>query len=247
MAEIGAAFKRIDVDGSGDLTWEEFETSARSFAVAELFADAILSVEGKSSLKTLWASLDVNGDGRVSSREWGSVVSKNRQVSWGGGNRTAPSDRLFQLAGALLTGFDSLLTDCCPVLWRRFDGGDWCGVQAHRCGRQRRFDLGRVRNGCMVVHNHPKSVSGVTRCHPTQPQPIQSQLIPTQLDQAKSNPTLPFLIPLRQPHLSPRHMEQTLATAEGKEQLRALFEALDVNGDGSVSSREWGQQLRIRI
>jgi len=34
-----------------------------------------------------------------------------------------------------------------------------------------------------------------------------------------------------------------LASAEGRAELKALFDALDVNGDGAVSSKEWGQGL----
>ena len=34
-----------------------------------------------------------------------------------------------------------------------------------------------------------------------------------------------------------------LASAEGRAELKALFDALDANGDGAVSSKEWGQGL----
>ena len=36
MGEIGAAFRRIDGDGSADLTWDEFEAAARSFAISQV-------------------------------------------------------------------------------------------------------------------------------------------------------------------------------------------------------------------
>ena len=160
MAEIGAAFRRIDVDGSQDLTWDEFETAARSFCVAELFADAILSVEGKSSLQTLWAALDINGDGKVSSKEWGAAISSNKQLA------------------------------------QKYFGG---ATMAEIGAAFRRIDI---------------DGSG--------------DLSWDEFETAARSFTIS------------QNLSAAIATPAGREELRGLFDTLDTNGDGRVSSKEWG-------
>lgn len=81
MAEIGAAFRRIDIDGSGDLSWDEFETAARSFTISQNLSAAIATPAGREELRGLFDTLDTNGDGRVSSKEWGAAVAKNRELA----------------------------------------------------------------------------------------------------------------------------------------------------------------------
>ena len=45
-AEAGKAFKKIDVDGSGDLTWEEFEGAIAGMDASLRLAQALESAEG---------------------------------------------------------------------------------------------------------------------------------------------------------------------------------------------------------
>jgi len=80
IAEAGKAFKSIDVDGSGDLTWEEFEGAISGMDATIRLAQALATQEGAKELKALFESLDKNGDGRVTGKEWGSAVSKNKDM-----------------------------------------------------------------------------------------------------------------------------------------------------------------------
>ncbi|KOO22056.1 calmodulin [Chrysochromulina tobinii] len=80
IGEVGQMFKKLDADGSGDLTWGEFETALQQMDWSVRLAQALESQQGAAELKALWDRLDKNGDGKVSGKEWGSAVHKNQQV-----------------------------------------------------------------------------------------------------------------------------------------------------------------------
>jgi len=80
IGEVGKAFKALDTDGSGDLTWDEFEGAIAAMDSAMILARAMQTEEGLKEFKTLWDSLDKDGDGAVTSKEWGSSVGKNKEV-----------------------------------------------------------------------------------------------------------------------------------------------------------------------
>jgi len=80
LKEIGKQFARIDADGSGDLTWDEFVSGLASLNVAQQLAGALSTEEGKKELKALFDALDKDGDGKVTSKEWGSAISKNKEI-----------------------------------------------------------------------------------------------------------------------------------------------------------------------
>jgi len=80
ISEVGKAFKILDVDGSGDLTWEEFEGALTGMDSSLRLAQAMETREGYNELKGLFESLDKDGDGRVTGKEWGSAVQKNAEV-----------------------------------------------------------------------------------------------------------------------------------------------------------------------
>ncbi len=80
LSEIGHAFNRIDKDKNGSLTWEEFVSDVRSLASSIKIAKAMKTEEGSAELKNLWETLDKDGDGKVSSKEWGSAVFKNQEI-----------------------------------------------------------------------------------------------------------------------------------------------------------------------
>ena len=80
VSEVGKMFKKLDVDGSGDLTWDEFENALQSMDMSLRLAQALESQEGMAELKALWDTLDKDGDGKVTGKEWGSAVSKNQEV-----------------------------------------------------------------------------------------------------------------------------------------------------------------------
>lgn len=92
MADVGKAFKALDVDGSGDLTWDEFEGAIDAMDSAMILARAMETEEGLKEFKALWDTLDKDGDGNVTSKEWGASVGKNVEMMkkyFGGKNAKA--------------------------------------------------------------------------------------------------------------------------------------------------------------
>ena len=80
IAEVGKAFKRLDADGSGDLTWDEFEGAIATMDMSLRLAQTLETEEGKAELRALFDTLDKDGDGRVTGKEWGSAVYKNQDM-----------------------------------------------------------------------------------------------------------------------------------------------------------------------
>ena len=80
ISEVGKIFKSLDLDGSGDLTWDEFEGAVMGLDAAQCLARAMETQEGAKELKELFDTLDKDGDGKVTGKEWGSAVSKNAEV-----------------------------------------------------------------------------------------------------------------------------------------------------------------------
>ena len=80
LSEIGHAFNRIDQDQRGSLSWEEFSSGAKSYAAAVKIAEAAKTDIGRAELKDLWETIDKDGDGKVSGKEWGSAVYKNQDI-----------------------------------------------------------------------------------------------------------------------------------------------------------------------
>ena len=61
MPEVGKAFKKLDADGSGDLTWYEFELAISSMDVSLRLAEKLATQEGAAELRKLFDTLDKNG------------------------------------------------------------------------------------------------------------------------------------------------------------------------------------------
>ena len=80
ISEVGKMFKTLDVDGSGDLTWSEFEGAVSGLDTAMMVARAMQTSEGAAELKGLFETLDKDGDGKVTSKEWGKSVSQNKEM-----------------------------------------------------------------------------------------------------------------------------------------------------------------------
>lgn len=81
VAQLGKAFKMIDTNGDDSLSWNEFVTFADRVAgggqrAIEAFAAAMATEAGRAELKALYATLDADKDGKVSSKEWGKAVGK---------------------------------------------------------------------------------------------------------------------------------------------------------------------------
>jgi Ca2+-binding EF-hand superfamily protein len=77
LEEIGRQFRRIDLDQSRSLSWSEIVRGARSLGAALTVATYAESDSGSRELRKLFNSLDKNGDGRVSSKEWGAALSRH--------------------------------------------------------------------------------------------------------------------------------------------------------------------------
>lgn len=87
LSEIGRAFNRINANNDDSLTWDEFVSETKSFSAAVKISEAIKT--DSSDLKALWDTLDKDGDGKVSGKEWGSSVYKNQDMMkkyFGGSN-----------------------------------------------------------------------------------------------------------------------------------------------------------------
>lgn len=80
MAEVGKMFRKLDADGSDALTWDEFENAISAMDMSVRLAQALESKEGAAELRALWDTLDTNGDGVVSSKEWGQKVAKEKEL-----------------------------------------------------------------------------------------------------------------------------------------------------------------------
>ena len=80
VAEIGGAFKRLDTDGSGDLSWDEFEAGVESFDASARMAQALASVEGQKEFKDLWDAIDADGNGVLTADEWAGAVKDNAET-----------------------------------------------------------------------------------------------------------------------------------------------------------------------
>jgi len=78
--EIGKQFRRLDLDQSNYLTWDEFESGVISLSGALNVAGAMQTEEGKAELKTLFDTLDKDGNSKVSSKEWGQALKANQEM-----------------------------------------------------------------------------------------------------------------------------------------------------------------------
>lgn len=103
MAEIGKAFKRIDTNSDGSLSWEEFVAAAKQRAshaddVMLELAEKMQKDEVKQSLFALFMTLDKDGDGKVTSQEWGKKVREKQAMmaQFFGGATTAEVGRAFR-------------------------------------------------------------------------------------------------------------------------------------------------------
>lgn len=82
-AEIGHAFKRIDANGDGSLSWEEFVAAAEVKstnvdATTTKLAALMQTDDGMGALKEYFDMLDKDCDGKVSSKEWCKQLGKKK-------------------------------------------------------------------------------------------------------------------------------------------------------------------------
>lgn len=172
-AEVGRAFKRIDANSDGNLSWEEFEAAAmKKLASVDTGAiqmvQALQSDEGKAELRTFFDSLDKDHNGKVSSKEWGHALGKNKEImsKYFGGSTPAEIGQAFKRIDVNSDG---------NLSWEEF--------VAAADAKMAQVDSSTVK------------------------------------------------------------LAEGLATDDGKAELKAFFDILDKDGNGKVSSKEWGHAV----
>ena len=221
MQEIGKAFKRLDLNGDGELDWEEFlhgaEVQAASLGVdfapirgadaalqrrpaadeseqtaLKSLVSALGSEEGRAELKALFATLDKDGDGKVTSKEWGSSLSKNKELmgKYFGGSSMQEIGKAFKRLDSNGDG---------ELDWEEFLHG--AEVQAASLG----VDFAPIRGADAALQSRPAA---------------------DESEQAAL-----------------KSLVSALGSEEGRAELKALFATLDKDGDGKVTSKEWGSSL----
>ena len=87
-----------------------------SLGAALRLADALETEEGQAELKALFATLDKDGDGSVTSKEWGKALSKNKELmaKYFGGATMAEIGKAFRRLDADGSG---------DLTWEEFEAG----------------------------------------------------------------------------------------------------------------------------
>ena len=67
---------KINADGDEKMTWEEWCTAVGADAAKDGLTAAMATPEGRAEFKKVFESLDANGDGALSSKEWGQGIGK---------------------------------------------------------------------------------------------------------------------------------------------------------------------------
>jgi Ca2+-binding EF-hand superfamily protein len=84
LKQIGTAFKRLDTNKDGSLSWDEFESVLEIWAaggeVVAKMATAMATDEGAAEFVSLFEKLDKDADGKVSSQEWGRAVHAEQEL-----------------------------------------------------------------------------------------------------------------------------------------------------------------------
>lgn len=223
-------------------------------------ASTVASTDGQPELKSLFDTLDKDANGRISSKEWGSAVSENRALmaKYFGGcsckevgqafrwidvdqsrdltweefvDATKEFEVAFKACDALATEkgraefkalFDTLDKDADGKLtvkeWGR-------GVAEHKELLARYFggtNVGQIgRAFARIDTNKDKRVSWEEFVDASR------QMLP----------------PRRVPAVSIKAVTAAMALDEGLEELKSLFEKLDKDANGKVTSKEWGRAV----
>ena len=153
---------------------------------------ALGNEEGRAELKALFATLDKDGDGKVTSKEWGSSLSKNKELmgKYFGGSSMQEIGKAFKRLDLHGDG---------ELDWEEFLHG--AEVQAASLG----VDFAPIRGADAALQRRPAA------------------------DESEQTAL--------------KSLVSALGSEEGRAELKALFAMLDKDGDGKVTSKEWGSSL----
>jgi Ca2+-binding EF-hand superfamily protein len=129
MKEIASAFNRLDTNNSDLLTWDEFAAAtkaepkqekkadvARSWALVRNVVSVMQTKDGSKEMQALFDKLDKDGDGKLSSREWGRSLFRNKDAL----NKYFGRANLREL-GQMFSKIDANGND--SLSWDEFSGG----------------------------------------------------------------------------------------------------------------------------
>jgi creatine kinase len=265
LKEIGSAFKRLDSDKDGMLTWSEFEVAldewAEGTANVEVLAMAMVSDDGRSELRELFNKMDKDGNGKVSGKEWGKAVGANRELlaKYFGGST------LVEIGSA----FKRLDTDNSGTLtWDEFEAAlaqwDDSTVGVHclasimeedesKAELKALFDkLDKDGDGKVSGQEWGRSVAGdkdvmAKYFGGSTLKEIGSAFRRLDTDRSGALTWDEFEAALFQwdapSAVGVNLLASIMEEDETKAELKALFDKLDKDGDGKVTSKEWGRSV----
>jgi len=254
LQEIGQAFNRIDSNGDDQLTWEEFEvaTTQRAYSAELQLAKAISTAEGKEDLKALWDTLDKDGDGKISGKEWGSSVYKNQDImkKYFGGSTLSEIGQAFN---KIDTNGDDLLT------WDELTLQAGSYLAANNLTAAMLTEEGKAEIKALfdsLDKDGDGKVSGKEWGSKVyQNQDIMSkyfggstlQEIGQAFNRIDSNGDDQLTWEEFSGESAAYALSAKLASAmrdpAAKAELKALFDSLDADSDGKVSGKEWGSKV----
>ena len=78
-AECGRMFTKLDADGNGHLSFDEFIHATQNYNAMSRLGDLMSLEKSRKALRSLFDSLDLDGNGSISAKEWGKAVTSHAE------------------------------------------------------------------------------------------------------------------------------------------------------------------------